>query len=274
MRDVSYTIGGETVTFQVDGETSYGPDKFLLDRDDDLTADAPWHADGFTVSPFVGEEDRRALRDGVTRAVAAMLAEAGVRVDAGFELPRYHECLDADGRAHAHVVERIRKFFQLGELPIDVAKVERRVSEIMGVNVAAGFPSGEPVPYFLRVIRPRSGDNNPPQRDVWLDHLRHAINLYAPLAGSNELSSLPIVPGSHLWRESAIERTQKGAVVNGVPYTVPAVVGAKRPLHLVRPNPREDQILLFSPYLIHGGGANLNADVTRVSLEMRFFRVR
>ncbi len=31
-------------------------------------------------------------------------------------------------------------------------------------------------------------------------------------------------------------------------------------------------MLLFSPYLIHGGAANREPDRTRVSLEMRFWR--
>jgi ectoine hydroxylase-related dioxygenase (phytanoyl-CoA dioxygenase family) len=40
---------------------------------------------------------------------------------------------------------------------------------------------------------------------------------------------------------------------------------------LIRPNPKENEVMLFSPYLVHGGGYNFNADVTRISLEMRFW---
>jgi ectoine hydroxylase-related dioxygenase (phytanoyl-CoA dioxygenase family) len=43
---------------------------------------------------------------------------------------------------------------------------------------------------------------------------------------------------------------------------------------MIRPNPKPGEMLLFSPYLIHGGGVNFNKDITRVSLEMRFFRKR
>ena len=128
-------------------------------------------------------------------------------------------------------------------------------------------------PHFcVRVVRPRSRDNNPPHRDVWLDRLRHAINIYVPLAGSTALSSLPIVPGSHLWAESEIERTVSGARVNGIEFTVPSVVGSTKPLRIVRPDPGLNEFLVFSPYLIHGGAFNQLPDRTRVSLEMRFWR--
>jgi ectoine hydroxylase-related dioxygenase (phytanoyl-CoA dioxygenase family) len=41
---------------------------------------------------------------------------------------------------------------------------------------------------------------------------------------------------------------------------------------MIRPNPKPGQAMLFSPYLVHGGGYNLNTDTTRVSLEMRFWK--
>ena len=46
------------------------------------------------------------------------------------------------------------------------------------------------------------------------------------------------------------------------------------PLTLERPNPGLNEVLVFSPYLIHGGAFNQQTDATRVSLEMRFWRVR
>ena len=41
---------------------------------------------------------------------------------------------------------------------------------------------------------------------------------------------------------------------------------------LVRPNPGRNEMIVFSPYLIHRGGVNLNPDTTRMSLEMRFWQ--
>jgi ectoine hydroxylase-related dioxygenase (phytanoyl-CoA dioxygenase family) len=42
---------------------------------------------------------------------------------------------------------------------------------------------------------------------------------------------------------------------------------------MIRPNPSENEVLVFSPYLVHGGGYNTNIDITRISLEMRFWKI-
>ncbi|HZS35509.1 MAG TPA: phytanoyl-CoA dioxygenase, partial [Polyangia bacterium] len=60
----------------------------------------------------------------------------------------------------------------------------------------------------------------------------------------------------------------------GNAYSVPAVTGGTHPLRMIRPNPAPNHVLIFSPYLIHGGGVNLNPATTRMSLEMRFSRRR
>jgi ectoine hydroxylase-related dioxygenase (phytanoyl-CoA dioxygenase family) len=52
---------------------------------------------------------------------------------------------------------------------------------------------------------------------------------------------------------------------------VPGVLGSAEPLDIIRPNPEPSEVLLFSPYLLHGGAVNLNEDETRISLEMRFW---
>lgn len=41
---------------------------------------------------------------------------------------------------------------------------------------------------------------------------------------------------------------------------------------MVRPDVGPRQGMVFSPYLIHGGAINLEPDLTRVSLEVRFWR--
>lgn len=265
---------GETVAFDVHGETAWGDDRVLAAEDDDLVALRPWAEQGFTIAPFLRPVDFTRLADGLRRLVVRSIRKADIDAPDDFPLDRYHEIVATED-AHRRVADIIRRCFPLDELPIPVARIEERVSEILDVAVGVAAPHKEFPPHFcLRVVRPRSGDNNPPHRDVWLDRLRHAVNIYAPLAGSSARSSLPLVPGSHHWRESEIERTASGAQINGVVYTVPSVVGASRPLALVRPDPAINEVLVFSPYLIHGGAFNQQHDQTRVSLEMRFWRQR
>ena len=60
--------------------------------------------------------------------------------------------------------------------------------------------------------------------------------------------------------------------MNNRKYVVPAVVHRDKGLNMVTPNPDLNQIMFFTPHLIHGGGVNTNKNLTRVSLEMRFFK--
>ena len=264
---------GEQVTFNVEGETGWGEASVLLDRDDNLIAGRPWEGDGFTVAPFLMPADYERLVAGVAAILARRMTSAGLSVPEPFVLERYHEVVTTD-EAHAAVSAQGPWCYGLNDLPVPVAAVNSRVSEILGQRVSTTPPHREfPEHFCFRVVRPRSRDNNPPHRDVWLDRLRNAINIYVPLAGSSPQSSLPLVRGSHRWPESEIERTLEGARVNGMVYTVPSVVGAAHPLTLERPDPRANEVLVFSPYLIHGGAFNQQTDRTRVSLEMRFWRV-
>lgn len=274
MMTFEYVLNGEVVRSAVEGDVIVGRDEVLSRNDDDLTRETPWSAQGYVVTKFVAAALVEQLRSGVRDLIAAVLRDGGVDVPSNFRLEDYHHMTAADARAHAVLFAGIRHGFPLTRLPIDPTAVEKRVGEVVDTEVTAHNESFGLHVFNLRVVRPGSDDNNPPHRDVWLDRLRNAVNIYVPLVGSDARSSLPVVPGSHLWSESEIVRTAAGATVNGSAYTVPAVVGAKRPLNFVRPDPAADEFLVFSPYLIHGGAKNLTGNVTRVSLEMRFWRRR
>jgi hypothetical protein len=264
---------GERVTFDVEGDTSWGPPGVLLDRDDNLVAGRAWADAGFTVESFLTPQDHDRLITGIQALLARRVEAAGLSMPPGFSMERYHEVVKTDAE-HRAVSEQGPWCYGIQDLPVPVEAINARVSEILGVRVSTAPPHAEfPEHFCFRVVRPRSRDNNPPHRDVWLDRLRNAINIYVPLAGSSARSSLPMVRGSHRWAESEIERTVEGARVNGVVFTVPSVVGAAHPLELERPDPGPNEVLVFSPYLIHGGAYNQQPDRTRVSLEMRFWRV-
>jgi ectoine hydroxylase-related dioxygenase (phytanoyl-CoA dioxygenase family) len=142
----------------------------------------------------------------------------------------------------------------------------------MNQHLRAHNPFDKEEIFHFRIIRPNSGDNNPLHRDVWLEDYKDCINLYIPVAGSNAHSSLIIADGSHLWPDSKVEKTIRGAVINGQRFNVPAVTDIIEPFELVRPDPKAGEVLIFSPYLIHGGAANLNKNTTRISIELRLWR--
>lgn len=271
MRKVSFNIGGVDVEYNLSGETIFGEDRLLITEGDDLIAHMPWAEQGYTVENFLTEADSARVRAGLKAQLLKVMRQSGDVDENNFTLDQYHHFVDDE--YHVRITQELRKGFELEDIPEGVALFEENVSRMLGTPVTAICPFLGKGGYFIRIVRPLvKSDNNPPHRDVWLEHLRSCVNIYFPLAGSNEKSALPIVPGSHLWKESEIERTAQGARIAAAAYQVPSVVGAKRPMTFVRPNPRNCEAMLFTPYAIHGGGINLNNDVTRMSLEMRFWR--
>ncbi len=272
MRNFNVQIGDHKMDLAVEGEVAFGDDEVLLLKDDNLIANTPWADRGFNIERFLDDAAHDALRAGVERLfLQAIEKHLGQKLPS-LDLSKYHEVVDTDEK-HLTLVHQTREGFPLHQFPVDVPRLEARISEILGIEVCAQNPFIENQVFFIRVIRPgKLRDNNPPHRDVWLTFYRNAVNIYVPIAGSNERSSLPMMPGTHLWKESEIQRTTSGAKVSGLEYRVSTVTDAKRPIAMERPNPGNNQMVVFSPYLIHGGGVNLNEGTTRMSLEMRFWR--
>lgn len=271
---MEYRLNGELVKLDLSGPVEIGSNHCLLDYDDNLVSGCSWDRAGFTVDEFLSEQELTLLTEGVRRLVMDALIDAGLAIDeAAFRLEQYHT-LCREQRDHLSVINFLKRRASLRNLPIPPSCLDRKVSQLCGKTVSSDVVS---VPasgfFFIRIVRPSPFvDNNPPHKDVWLDRLRHAVNLYLPIAGSSENSSLPLVEGSHYWSESRITRTSSGATVNGVSFSVPSVVSVEGGVTMVRPDVGPRQGMVFSPYLIHGGAINLEPDLTRVSLEVRFWR--
>ena len=263
--------GQQTVRFRITGARAFGDDVLPLAGHDDLTQATRWAKVGYWVAPFLDASAYDQFEDGVRQLFREFLQRVGVAVDDTIDLTQYHTHTRNDQGLHLAVVDQA-KLLEVARFPGGVDQVEQRVSALCGVPVRAVNPhNGERVFHF-RIVRPQKHDNNPFHRDAWLSEYHDAVNIYVPLAGSNERSSLTLVPESHRWSEATVERTLGGANVNGVQYNVPAVTDTRRALQPIRPNPGRNEMLVFSPYLLHGGAVNLNEDITRISLEMRFWR--
>ena len=271
MKKVSFSVNGTTIEYDVEGDAVFGSDQVLLKEDDNLISGTDWADRGYTIQPFLSQPENELIRSGLQAALIECMRKFTSVDESRFTLEKYHEFVDND--LHPQITGELRRGFRVETFPGGIARVEKRVSQICGVELTSTCPSVGWGGYFIRIVRPNlKTDNNPPHRDVWLEILRSCVNIYFPLAGSDERSALRIVPGSHLWRESDIERTAKGAKVDAVAYQVPSVTSWKKTMALERPNPQQDEVMVFTPYAIHGGGINLNSDSTRVSLEARFWR--
>lgn len=265
-------INGQAVPYQVEGPSgSPDADQVLLAIGHDLTALAPWAAAGYAVLPGLPVPYHAQVQAGLAQLLREAMRNAGVPVADDFDITQYHHAIGDDTEKHLAVIAQTKEF-KHSQLPIPVEVLEAYLTAATGQPISAYNYHADERFFHLRIVRPGRPDNNPLHRDVWLPEYRDGLNIYLPVAGSTALSSLALVPGSHHWPENAVERTERGAIYHGVRYTVPGVLRPTRPLDIIRPNPSPDEVLVFSPYLLHGAAANLNENATRVSLEMRFWK--
>lgn len=270
---IKYILGDKQIELELEGSTIIGAEEVLLYKDENLIKNTSWKNIGFEIVDFLSESDFQIIKLGIRKIIAGLIIEAGGQIDNNFKLEDYH--LYVNNEVHLKVAKMIQWGWNVSEFPIDFNIINNRISEVLGIQVSSKAKHIELNNFFLRIVRPQNfQDNNPPHRDVWLDRLRDAVNIYAPICGSNVNSSLGLIPGSHLLKESEIERTAVGANLNGTSYTVPCVILINNEMpKLIRPNPNENEVMLFSPYLVHGGGYNFNENTTRMSLEVRFWKI-
>lgn len=267
---MKYTVNQQDLSYEASGERAHGDRVVLLEQATDLTAGTPWAQEGFTIEPLFTPEVYSVFADKTHALLTSCWRQAGLDIPERFVLDQYHR-FAADNQKHLDAIEHT-KLLPVSLFPVDITILEERISTICQRALRVCNPFDGQSVFHFRVIRPQRQDYNPLHRDVWLEDYKDCINLYIPVAGSNEHSSLVIIPGSHYWPESVVERTITGAVMNGMKFNVPAVTNIKHDVTYVRPNPSGNEVLVFSPYLLHGGSSNLNPSGTRISIEIRLWK--
>lgn len=265
-----YVINNRTVTYDCSNATEKGPEKIAVDSSVDLTANSLWHAQGYCIEPLFDRDHFSSFKENTARLLISLWRKAGLQVPDGFPLDQYHTLIVSQEQ-HLNAIDKT-KLLPTYQFPIDLSLLIGRISKICGCELEAVNPFDGQRIFHFRIIRPNSTDNNPLHRDVWLEDYKDCINLYIPVTGSNELSSLILAPESHLWLESRVERTVGGAQIGITRFNVPAVTHIEGDYALARPNPAENEVLIFSPYLIHGGSMNFNVNMTRISFEVRLWK--
>lgn len=274
MRNFIYTVDQQGKTIDVQGSTFFGGDEVLINKEVNIIQNSSFNDLGYTVVDFLDSEALMDLRSKLVSHVNKYITPiTGKSYDLN-TIEQYHE--DVSDAEHKEIISKMYnssgKGIKVSDIDFDFSMIERRISEICNrPNLSCKMPINEDKEFYIRLVRPTNGlDANPPHRDVWIPRLKNAVNIHFIVAGNRYNSTLAVLPSSHLWCESDIERTIEGAYINGTQYQVPCVVSTKKPMNLIRPRMLNNDILVFSPYLIHGGGPN-NSNVTRMSLEMRFW---
>jgi hypothetical protein len=267
---MKYTLNQKKVEYIPEGQANPGDETILVHQATDISKGLPWSGEGFTVEPLFKNDLFPTFISETKALLISLWQSAGLPVSNDFDPGKYHTIAKTQS-LHLDAVEKT-KVISTEVFSLSIQQVETRISTICKTELVARNPWDGASVFHFRVVRPNSSDNNPLHRDVWLEDYANCINLYIPVVGSNKDSSLAIIPGSHLWPENSVVRTDDGAIINGTRFNVPAVMEIKKDHQVVRPDPKENEMLIFSPYLIHGGAANLNTDLTRISIELRLWK--
>lgn len=268
-------IDKEPYSFEVEGDFFWGKEELLFKQEDNVISKMPWLEDGYAVVNAFVKDEFKALKQSITNCIINAIKASDIKFnETEFTLNDYHKIINTD-ELHQKVIN-ITKNLENTDLDFDIDALASRFSKILGYKLTSWIEELKKTHVQIRISRPNSLDINPPHRDGYLSYWEDIINVWIPIEGCNEKSSLPMYPGSHLISENNILRTEsKGAKINGNTYYVPCILETKSgAIHMERPNPKQREAILFSPYLIHGAAVNKNEDITRVSLELRFPKVK
>lgn len=278
MASIQFEIDGQSYTFEAPNHQSFetGEDEVLSTPSTDLTSGQAWYEQGFQTFKILDDSEFGSLVSGLTECVRRILEEE-LRVDTdAFSLQHYHKWVRSSDD-HMKVASRTRDLFPK-DFNFPINDLISKFEAFLGFRLTDFDPAtGDPLHVILRINRPDSNDFNPPHKDAYevVDgeaSLSPFINMWIPICGVTERSSLPIAPSSHLYRETQILRTRKGGEFGGNQYRVRLVKNWDGSNQLVRTNVRPGEVLCFSPFLVHGLAINEEFDSTRVSLEFRLFR--
>lgn len=277
---LKYRINDRDIALKVISEKIVRGAKDVLYTNDGRSIFNSWEKDGYCVREFLNKSLFASFYEFVYTYVLANLQKIKSIETSKFTLDKYHEFVD--DKEHLQLLSRVAAGkFGISGIPLSLLPFSHEhFNDMVSLNCNKKFSCKKRLymlfknkHFWLRIVRPKSKDNNPPHRDCHLKRNRKIINIYAPIAGSNEKSSLPIIPGSHFWPDSALRITKGKAFVENVQFTNPAIVSSDHGLNMITPNPKLGELMIFTPYAIHGGGRNFNDDLTRMSLEMRFWPV-
>lgn len=272
IQDKSYQVSTEGSP-----EFKYGIDTVLSAENTDIVYNQDWYNEGYTAQQFMNADNFKKLYDGLSTCVKSIIVrELGLDVT-GFTLEKYHHFVKTN-EDHFKIVSRTRDLFP-ADFNFDVQATFSTFEQILGFSLSDIDPrTGEKLHIIVRINRPQSADYNPPHKDIYEeydknDYIPPFVNLWIPIAGVTENSSLPIVPGSHKIPESQILRTYEGGVVGGNKYRVRMIDEWGGSKALERAKVKDGEVLFFSSHLIHGLAVNEEQDLTRVALEFRLFKV-
>jgi ectoine hydroxylase-related dioxygenase (phytanoyl-CoA dioxygenase family) len=235
-----------------------------------LPEDANFHRYGYTI--VRGDSGKLAeVKVALEGYLRGQLETFGVSTGEGFSLNKYHRHFEHEPALHYKFIKTISRHIPSTVFGVDhpmMTLVLDRARELFGRDLMIYNGTIE-----FRVVRPGHDDNNTLHRDHWFPYFIPLVNVYVPLSSSLFDSAMKVVPCSHFWSDDDVTPEfpyEGGKSVNsaGVFFSVPGIKVCKKTIVEHRPDILFGDFMLFSPFLIHGGGSNSSLG-TRFSLEIR-----
>ncbi len=267
----SLLIDNEPFSFNVSGVFFKGKSETLYQSKGNILESTEWEHQGYKVISAFSDNEYELLSNSIRNNILKGIKLADITIsEKDFKIEDYHKYI-TNQEDHIKVINHTKNL-KNEDFNLDFEKLALNFSQYTNKKLTSYIKELKNSHIQIRISRPNSLDINPPHRDGYLSYWKNILNVWIPIAGCNEYSSLPIIKGSHLISEDKIIRTKaKGAYINGCQYYVPCMIKTTEgPFEMFRPNPQKKEALIFSPFLIHGAAVNKNTDTTRVALELRF----
>lgn len=269
MSKYTFIINKTNIVLEINNNDIYsGEDLILSKYETDSTINTDWYLRGHTTKKIFDDiAEFRLLENACLEIVLSAFKKLKIVAPINFELKNYHKLIKSDN-VHREVI-KITRNLSYEDFSFDINFLLSKIARVLNLNLTGMNSSLKKNFIILRISRPNKLDINPPHKDAYLDVWKKTVNIWIPICGNMKKSSLGIVDRSHLISEKYILRTCSGALVDGLKYNVPAILSWKGSNTLIRSRVNIGEMLVFSPYLIHGCAYNEDRDITRVALELR-----
>jgi hypothetical protein len=270
-----YLLDEQLVEIENENVFKYGKNEILSSEKMDICFCQPWYKKGFTIMPLLNEKEHSAIKISAENKVYEIIkSKRGSSKQ--FTLENYHHFIRKE-IDHLNVVKITRDLFP-EDFSFSSDILISRIGKLVNLNLTDIDPdTNERTHIIIRINRPQSEDFNPPHKDIYEGYdqqkrLPKMINVWIPICGVTSLSTIALVPKSHLINENKILRSFIGGKINKKEFRVRNILSWDGEKKLRRIYVPTGSALLFTPHLIHGLALNNQENTTRVSLEYRLYK--
>lgn len=224
-----------------------------------------WYKEGYKVIDVFNTKEHLTNKKIIRKNLKKILKHPNNKI---FNIDKYHK--HVDDKKHLKVIKKTRELN-----PKIFNKIKKKIFSKIYEEFKISFKKNKILKKEIAILRlNRPGgqyDMNPPHRDGYLNYWSKSLNIWYMISGSYKTCALPIIPKSHLIKENKLTLTRPFSKMNGVQYHVPTIIkiNNKKKIYFKIPKIKPGQVLIFSPFLIHGFGYNFSPNLSRIALELR-----